>query len=270
MALIEVPGARLHYRLAGEGEPLLMIRGYGSHLGWWDPLFLRELQQRFTLALYDHRGTGRSRHEEGDYTIPGLADDAAALLKGLGIKKAYVFGLSLGGMVAQEFALRHPHLINVLVLGATNCGGENAVLPAPEVVKLLLSRAEGGGEISEEWMHAVFTPEFVRKNPGAVKAYQERAAVLPTPTDILGLQVQAVSSFYTWDRLPQVTVPTWILHGEMDVIVPPPNAFILRMRIPWASALILPGLGHDFPAQDPLYSSWILKAILPSDSWNIA
>ena len=268
MALLDVPGAQLHYRLAGEGEPLLMIRDYGSHLEWWDPLFVRELQQRFTLVLYDHRGTGRSRHEGGDYTLPRLADDAAALLEGLGIKKANVFGLSMGGMVAQELALRYPHLIKVLVLGATNCGGEYAVHPAPEVVSLLASRAEGGGEMSEEWMHAVFTPEFVTKNPGAVKAYQERAAVLPTPTDILGLQVQAVSSFNTWDRLPQVSMPTWILHSERDVIVPPPNAFILRLRIPLASALILPGLGHDFPAQDPLYSSWIIKAILPSESWD--
>jgi len=66
MALMQVPGARLHYRVAGEGEPLLMIRGYGSHLGWWDPRFLDELRRDFTLILYDHRGTGRSRHEEGE------------------------------------------------------------------------------------------------------------------------------------------------------------------------------------------------------------
>lgn len=269
MALMEIPGAQLHYRVAGEGEPLLMIRGYGSHLGWWDPRFLDELRLDFTLILYDHRGTGRSRHEGGEYTIARLADDASALLEGLGLKKVHVFGLSLGGMVAQELALRHPNRVRVLVLGATNCGGHKAVPPDPEVAGLLLARARSGGEMGEEWMRAVFTPEFVRENPGAVEAYRKRAAVLPTPPHILGLQVRAVSSFDTWDRLPRITHPTWIVHGERDVIVPPANALVLRMRIPWSCPVILPGLGHDFPAQDPSYSSWIMRGILRCDSWNL-
>lgn len=268
---MKVQDGEIHYRLLGEGPPLLMMRGYGSHLGWWDPAFLDGLKERFTLVLYDHRGTGSSRHLCGEYTIPLLADDAAALIENLAYDKVLVFGISMGGMVAQELALRHPGRIRVLVLAATSCGGDRTVPPAPAVMKLLLSRAGGdqAGGIGMDWLEAVFTPEFVRKCPDAVQAYLDRANQLPTPPAVMEMQAKAVSSFSSWDRLPSITCPTWILHGERDSIVPVPNAFVLQAGIPWGRAVILPGLGHDFPAQDPLYSSFIVKGVLLCDTWNL-
>ncbi len=270
MALIEVPGGELYCEVAGSGEPLLLIRGYGSHLGWWEPEFLQALRERFTLVLYDHRGTGWSSHREGDYTIARLADDAAALLSSLGIENARVFGLSMGGMVAQEIALRHPGLTSVLVLGATNCGGERTVAPAPEVIKILLARADAStaGEVGRDWLEAVFTPAFVRENPDAVAAYLERAEVLPTAPEVVRLQAEAVAAFSSWDRLPGISVPTWILHGELDSIVPPANARLLEGRIPFARTVFLPGMGHDFTAQNPRYAAWLLTGMLCCDSWN--
>lgn len=264
MPLMEVPGGSINYAVEGSGEPLLMIRGYGSHLGWWEPSFKAALKERFSLILYDHRGTGRSVHGEGEYTIARLADDAAALLAGLGVDEARLFGLSMGGMVAQEVALRHPALPSVLVLGATHCGGERVVMPSPEVARILLARAdlaESEG-VREEWLEAVFTPGFAGENPEAAAAYLERAAVLPVPPEVVRLQAAAVAAFDSWDRLPDIRTPTWVLHGELDSIVPPANARVLEERIPFARAVFLPELGHDFTAQDPRYSARLLTGML--------
>ena len=264
MPTLEVPGAEINYEINGSGEPLLTIRGIGSHLGWWDPEFRAALQERFFLVLYDHRGTGGSVHKAGEYTIPLLADDAAALLRGLGIEKAHVFGISLGGMVAQEIVLRHPQVVKTLVLGCTHCGGERVIWPSPEVLQIVLSRAqeESDGKVDQDWLKAAFTPEFVQENPDAIAGYVDRAADRPTPPDIYRLQAMAGAAFDSWEWLPSIATPTWILHGERDAIMPPENPFILEERTPFARLVLLPSMGHDFAVQNPFYSAWLLTGIL--------
>lgn len=244
MPTLEVPGAEINYEISGSGEPLLMIRGIGSHLGWWHPEFKAALEERFSLILYDHRGTGGSVHKDGEYTIPLLADDAAALLQGLGIDKAHVFGISLGGMVAQEIALRHPQVVKTLVLGCTHCGGERVVWSSPEVLQIVLARSqeESGGKVDQAWLEAAFTPEFVQENPEAIAGYVERAVDRPTPPDIYRLQAMAAAAFNSWERLPSIATPAWILHGERDIIMLPENALVLEERIPFARLILLPGI----------------------------
>jgi 3-oxoadipate enol-lactonase len=256
-----VPGAIIYYEMNGEGPPLLLARGYGSHSGWWEPSFLAALRERFTVIVYDHRGTGRSRHLEGDYTIPALAGDAVCLLEALGTGPAHVYGHSMGGMVAQELALGHPYRVDRLVLGATHCGGRHAVMPAPEVVRLLASRA-GGAEMGGEWLRTVLTPGFARRHADKTAAYLERAAVLPVPPEVVGLQADAVSAFDTWDRLSGLRAPTLVLHGGDDLVVPPANARVLGGRIPGARVEMLAGMGHDFTVQDPAASAALLTAFL--------
>jgi len=264
MPTLEVPGAEINYEISGSGEPLLMIRGVGSHLGWWNSDFKAALQDRFSLVLYDHRGTGGSVHKDGEYTIPLIADDAATLLQGLGIEKAHIFGISLGGMVAQEIVLRHPQVVKTLVLGCTHCGGERVVWPSPEVVQILLARAqeESGGKVGQAWLEAAFTSEFVQENPKVIAGYTEKAADRPTSPDIYRLQAMAAAAFDAWERLPSITAPTWIMHGERDAMIPPENAFVPENRIPFAHLILLPGMGHDFTVQNPFYSAWLLTGIL--------
>ncbi len=264
MPFLELPDAVIHYQVEGEGEPILLIRGYGSHLGWWHPDFIAALRTHFSLILYDHRGTGKSRHAGGEYSIPVLAGDAFKVLDELGEEKAIVFGHSMGGMVAMEMALDHPERVKGLILGATHCGGAEMVPPSEEVMAVLLSRAEaaGTGGINEEWLRLAFTPEFVRSNPRAVEAYLARAVSSPTPPEIMRLQAEAISSFSVWGRLPHIKVPTWILQGKEDAVVPRENTEILAERIPGARVTYLSGLGHDFPAQEPVYSAGVILAIL--------
>jgi pimeloyl-ACP methyl ester carboxylesterase len=264
MPSMKLPGARINYEVRGTGEPLLLIRGYGSHLGWWDPDFLSLLEENFQLILYDHRGTGRSIHSEGEYSILTLASDTASLIQKLGFKKVNVFGLSLGGMVAQELAINWPKLIKSLVLGATHCGGKTLVPPTPEVMQTILARAKEGKHepIDDAWLAITFTPAFLLENPAAVQAYLKRAAHLPTEPEIVSLQAQAAATFDTCDRIPAITAPTWILHGQFDSIVPIGNAFVLQSRIPFSRLLILPGMGHEFTAQNPTYAAWVMANIL--------
>src|SRR5688500_3738894 len=115
MPTLTVDGNDLHYVERGDGEPLLLIMGLsGTHLAWGDP-FVDALAADFTVIAYDHRGVGRSSRIDEPFTLVQLADDAAALMDGLGLESAHVLGVSMGGMVAQELALRRPDRIRTLV-----------------------------------------------------------------------------------------------------------------------------------------------------------
>jgi pimeloyl-ACP methyl ester carboxylesterase len=264
---MKLPGARINYEVSGSGDPLLVIRGYGSHMGWWDPEFISVLEKNFQVIRYDHRGTGHSIHTSGEYSIMSLASDAAGLMQKLGLKKSHVFGLSLGGMVAQELAINWPDRVDSLILGATHCGGPALIPPAPEVMRIMLARArEGKSEpIDEAWLAITFTPSFLLENPRAARAYRERAAKLPTEPEIISLQAKAAAEFDACDRIPGITAPSWILHGQFDAIVPVGNAFVLQARIPFSRLLILPGMGHEFTAQNPAYAAWVITNILQLD-----
>ncbi|HEX3324546.1 MAG TPA: alpha/beta hydrolase, partial [Solirubrobacterales bacterium] len=124
----EVPGAELNYERAGSGEPLLLIQGMSAtHLAWGEA-FLSELRQSFDCVVFDNRGIGLSAPTEGRFTTADMAADAAGLLDALEIERAHVFGISMGGMIAQELALAHPERISSLTLGCTYCGGEGSLL----------------------------------------------------------------------------------------------------------------------------------------------
>src|SRR5512140_3268314 len=133
MPYADAPGFRMYYEEHGSGFPLLLINGLGSdHLEWLHQL--PPFEARFRVVVFDNRGTGMTEIPPGPYTTAEMADDAAALLRALGIARAHVLGVSLGGMIAQEVALRHPDRVNRLVLGCTAPGGELAVRPSPEAM----------------------------------------------------------------------------------------------------------------------------------------
>src|SRR3954452_18581729 len=138
-------GPTVNYIRRGEGEPLLLIQGMsGNHLSWGEP-FLTDLERDFDLVAYDHRGVGHSSAVADPFTIVDLADDAAALMDALGWAPAHGVGISMGGMVAQELALRHPERIRTLTLGCTFAGGEGASLTSPEVL-MRLQQAWSAGD----------------------------------------------------------------------------------------------------------------------------
>src|SRR5512139_3505397 len=133
MPWTEAPGFRMYYEEHGAGFPLLLINGLGSdHLEWVHqiPVFSKS----FRVVVFDNRGTGRSGVPPGPYTTAQMADDVAASLRFLGIGRAHVLGVSLGGMIAQEVALRHRDRVDRLVLGCTGPGGNLSLRPSPEAM----------------------------------------------------------------------------------------------------------------------------------------
>ena len=124
MGQVQAGDVKLYYEVHGRGEPLLMIMGLGSSSATWSPVLVTELSRRFQTIVYDNRGTGQSDKPAIPYSLEMFAGDAIALLDALKIERTHVFGVSMGGMIAQELALGHPSRLQTLTLGCTTCGGK--------------------------------------------------------------------------------------------------------------------------------------------------
>jgi pimeloyl-ACP methyl ester carboxylesterase len=256
-------GPTVNYVRRGEGEPLLLIQGMGgNHLSWGEP-FLTELERDFDLVAYDHRGVGRSSRVTDPFSICDLADDADALMEALGWESANVVGISMGGMVAQELALRHPERVRTLTLGCTYCGGEGSALTSSQVFsKLAEAMMSGDPE------RAIATSYEVNVSPGysadqsAYATFYEMATAMPTAVPVIMLQAQAVQSHDTLDRLGDIEVPVLVIHGTEDEMLPYSNAVLMASRIPDVRLETLDGVGHMFWWEQPQRSAEAIRALV--------
>ena len=207
--------AELYYEIHGTGPNLLFISGIGADLT--NPLgaFTSPLPQHFTVLAYDPRGLGRSTHAQPVNTIAAMADDAAALATHAGWHHYHVFGASMGGMVAQELALRHPHGIDRLVLGVTNPGGPYAGLITAHQIRAL---------DTPTMLHAADTRHddaWIRANPDAVRQAEQRFQAMwdaietnPTTLRAYQAQVHAAETHDTVNGLHAITMPTLVFAGR--------------------------------------------------------
>ncbi|HEV3334597.1 MAG TPA: alpha/beta fold hydrolase [Bryobacteraceae bacterium] len=241
-------GTRIYWEESGGGDPLLLIMGLGYALEMWHrsrPL----LSQHYRTIAFDNRGVGKSDVPAGPYTNAQMADDAAAVLDAAGVDRAHVFGISMGGMIAQEFAIAHPTRVRSLILGCTACGGSNAVRAEPEVLQIVLARAtmtpEEGAQAIVPFIYDRNTPRERIEEDLAI-----RRRVYPTEAGYMG-QVQAIFAWESFDRLPEIQAPTLILHGQSDELVPPENARILQKQIRGSRLVMLPHASHIFSTDQP-------------------
>jgi pimeloyl-ACP methyl ester carboxylesterase len=243
---IRVNGVRLYYEDHGSGEPLLFISGLGGHIGEI-PYLVDSYSRELRFIAYDNRGCGRSDKPEHEYTIPGFADDAAALLDGLHIDNAIVYGSSMGGMVAQELVLRHPGNVRALILGCTTAGAVRGVQPSPETVQALVrNQSLAGDEALEAGWALGYSADWIAANREALFARSRTASQHAAPRESYMRQVIAAARHDTYDRLDQIACPVMIIHGANDVMIPPGNAGMLAEAIPHAEVHILDGLGHGY------------------------
>ncbi|MGH9772464.1 MAG: alpha/beta fold hydrolase, partial [Candidatus Acidiferrales bacterium] len=140
MPTIKTASININYESFGEGDPLLLIMGFGMPGAAWAPML--PFLSGFRAIYFDNRGTGKSDKPDGLYTIPEMADDASNLLKALGIQKAKIYGISMGGMIAQELTLRHPEQVSKVVLGCTTAGGETGVRASEHILQTLIDGAK--------------------------------------------------------------------------------------------------------------------------------
>jgi pimeloyl-ACP methyl ester carboxylesterase len=248
MPEVRVDDVRLHYEVAGHGEPLLMVMGLGGSSAGWAPEVVTALADSFHTIIYDNRGTGQSDKPDVPYSLEMFAADAVAILDDLNIGRTHLFGVSMGGMIAQEIALRYGSRLQTLTLGCTTCGGKNAVPPPPESIKLLTAPREGLSDeelIRRGWPLA-YTAEYIKSHRAALEASIPRLLVNPTPTFIFKRHLDATYGLKTYDRLPQITTPTLVITGAKDVLIPARNSEILAARIPGAKLHIIPNAAHAF------------------------
>lgn len=267
MPIAKVGDINMEYYAEGKGPPLLMIMGWIGHAGFWGEPFLERLRPYFQVIRFSNRGTGNSDKPVGDVTIRLMAEDAAGLLRELGIPQAHVLGISMGGMIAQELALNQPQRVQGLVLGCTTCGFAHGAPPRPEV---MAGGGQAGTQTPQEHIRqlllAAVTPDFVDRAEPAFWAWVTGAwLAAPTPWETMGRHFTAIQSFDTYDRLPEMQTPTLIIHGDRDLMIPVENAEVLRQRIPSSQVRIVPGVGHLFFWEKPQEAAQaIMQFLLPA------
>jgi pimeloyl-ACP methyl ester carboxylesterase len=237
----------VHYRIAGvpEAPPLLLLMGLGLSLEAWGAL-AEKLARRFRVIALDNRGTGQSSAPRRPCTMAQLADDALAVLDVAGVSCANVFGISMGGMVAQELALRHPGRVSALALGATFASYARSEKPSLNaLVDLLLLNCGDRFATSERVGRLLVSDSYRERAFGWISsdAGQVRG-VLP-----ILFQLAAVARHGPAERLRELRVPTLVISGDADRVIPVENAHRLAALIPGARLVVLSGVGHAFPLE---------------------
>ena len=250
MPLAKADGANIYYEVIGQGDPLVLIQGYGHHLLHWGALPQEFVKIGYQVVLVDNRGVGRSDKPDAPLTIATMADDVCKVMDAAGIGRASVFGISMGGIIAQVFAFNHADRLNAMVLGCTTPSGEHHIKPDPEGTRILFDYEYLKDMAPEQRSQAVFSffcsEEYLQENPDSLKYYHMVTMQYPTPNSTFVRQAEAMLKEDTWDRLPDIKAPTMIIAGTADRIVPFKNSQLLEQRIPGAELVLLQDKQHGF------------------------
>jgi pimeloyl-ACP methyl ester carboxylesterase len=242
----------------GEGEPLLLIMGMAGHHRMWGEPFLTLLERDFDVLAFDHRGIGTSARADAPFTIADLADDAAQVLDTVGWARAHVFGISLGGMVAQEFALRHPDRLRTLTLGCTypGLGGD---LSATGAQRALEASSSGDEERAVRAMYEVNVSARHAADPANYDVFRREALSVQVPVPVVMMQFQAVLGHDALNRLATITAPTLVIHGTEDEMLAAANGKQIASVIPDAHLELFEGTGHLFWWEEPERTATLLR-----------
>jgi 3-oxoadipate enol-lactonase len=242
MAFLENQGAKIYWDEQGQGAPVLLIMGLGYTSAMWHRT-RPALARRYRTIAFDNRGVGLSNVPPGPYSIATMASDAAAVLDAAGIARAHVFGVSMGGMIAQEFALQYPARTHSLILGCTSPGGPSAVRAESKVADVLMARGmtlEQAREAILPYIYDAATPREKIKEDVSL-----RQRWLPSPAGYMA-QLQAILAWESYSRIAQITAPTLVIHGKSDALVPQGNGELIAKRIPGAKLVLLEHASHLF------------------------
>jgi len=246
MPEVKVDDIQIYYEVHGKGFPLIMIMGVAGNVDWWDPRLMHALSKKFKLTVFDNRGAGRTDISEREYTIKMFADDTAGMMDALGITKAHVSGISMGGMIAQELVLNHPKKVEKLIICSTHCGGAKSFPASRGVLEMLAADRStvSQEEITRMTVPLLFTEDFIQKNSDFIELSIKRVLKAPISNVAFTRQLNAITEFDTYERLSQIKVPTLILHGKHDILIPPENGAILTKAIPHAKLVYFSNAAH--------------------------
>jgi pimeloyl-ACP methyl ester carboxylesterase len=262
---VKVNGIDIYYEIHGAGEPLLMIEGLGYSAWMWYKQ-IPALSTKYQVILFDNRGAGNTDKPDSEYSIEIMADDASGLLRTLGIGPVHVLGISLGGFIAQELALRHPDLVKSLVLVSTNWGPGRQVMRNSQHLNglfklwgILPGTFEMSGKASvplgfeygitkedriRYGLSLAFTPEYYKAHPDEIDRIVEWRLENPQPGYAWSRQLAAGMNFDSSGRAGNIHVPTLVINGTEDRIVTPESARELARIIPDSRYMEIDGSGH--------------------------
>jgi 3-oxoadipate enol-lactonase len=261
--LLNIGDLQLWVEESGQGQPLLLIAGLGYASWCWHEL-AAVLALDFRVISFDNRGAGRSDKPPAPYSIPMLADDAAAVLEATGVESAHVLGHSMGGYIALTLALRHPQKVRSLFLVGTSPGGHGTA-PVPEETQAVwrLAGTLPPSEYARASMPKSFAPGWTDAHPERFERILEERLRYPTPAACWLAQFQACAQYVSAGaEVERITVPTTVLHGAQDAVVPVANGRLLARRLPGAEYIELPDAGHLPFLEDPAAFEQHLRAHL--------
>ena len=244
MPFQKVNGIQIYYEEYGQGFPLLLIQGLGYPSGMWF-LQIPELSRHFRTIIFDNRGVGKTDRPDEEYTVALMASDAAELLRILGIARAHVAGVSLGGYIAQDLALNQPGLVDHLVLMATSCGGPQYL----ELTKSLWEEVAAlatlpPAEIFRRGMALAASKQFFLQHPELIDRGVALRLENIQPFFALKHQSDAAVNFDSRSRAQMIHQPTLLLAGSQDRVMPLPLTRELAGKIPGAKLKVFPDTGH--------------------------
>jgi pimeloyl-ACP methyl ester carboxylesterase len=231
------------------GPRVMLIRGLSRSSRYW--LELRPMLERdHDVVVLDNRGVGKSSAVRPGFRVEDMADDCGAVLREVGA--CHVFGISLGGMIAQHVALRHPSYVKTLMLGATTFGGPERVrVPRSIVVSFLRTATMSTERAIRFTAPLTLDPDFVRARPDVVDRWVEIATSEPRHRGSLIGQLLAAARHDASKPIAKLAMPVLVVTGDRDRMIPPANSEQLAARIPNATLIVLAGCAHDFPTEAP-------------------
>jgi pimeloyl-ACP methyl ester carboxylesterase len=234
------------YSFQGDGpETILLITGLGCRAADWGGAFPDRLAARYRVVRFDNRGAGASSKPDLAWTLEDMAADAVAVLDAVGVRQAHVIGVSMGGMIGQLLALDHAERCGSLTLLSTNFGGHEVIAPTAEALALFRPpRGTTAEAIARQSLHVLTAPGFAEGNPEAIETLVGYAVAEPTERRAFGAQLQAILGSDRSARVQHIRVPTLVVHGDSDTLIPAANGRALAERIPGSRFELLEQCGH--------------------------
>ncbi|MBN1939211.1 MAG: alpha/beta hydrolase [Candidatus Aminicenantes bacterium] len=248
--LIKVGDISIAYRVFGSGDPLVLIMGYGSTMELWEPGLIRSLSASHQVILFDNRGMGNSEAGQRPFSIEQFADDTAGLVEALGLGKVHLLGWSMGALIAEEVALRHPQKVDKLILYASQCRAD-LYPPAPEIIQKMTDTSGTPEEQGMRFISVLFPADWLQSHGPRLQEifYRPMGNI---PPEIVGRQSEAIDSWKgCCERLGEIKHPALVIAGADDVLVPAQNSRYLAEKLPKARLALFENNGHGLMFQSP-------------------
>ncbi len=253
MPKAKVQDIEIAYKINGSGVPVVLIGGFTMVKESWE-LQVVELAKHFQVITFDSRGIGATTVPSEPFTIAHMAADTVGLMDVLGIDSAHIFGVSMGGLIAQVLCLDYPDRVKGVALGCTTHGGRHAVQPEKEVMTDLAQAADPNipaEEAARNKAPILLSERFIKEEPERVEEFVALTVKYqPTPEGAAG-QMGALSVFNVKERLGEIRSPTLVITGSEDRMMPPDNSRLLAQGISGAELYMVEGAGHSFYFERP-------------------